>query len=539
MIRFTGGLPVDTKTTITSLISSPEQKIIGMEITRSLDEIEQTVGHLSPIQKFLLGTDGSVTQLLEAVTGHKVAVATLVQEVVPADAAVAGRLGIRAGEGVNHRIVELKNADSGEVLMYAVSDTPLSRLSPEFKDDLMKADIPIGKIISRHRIEARREILCASVTPADDAAGKRFSLCRSEPLLARQYRIIHNGEPLIHITEQFPYNRFLDERRVVVGTGSRIHLGLIEMHGGSGRVDGGIGIALDDPRVLLEARQDEKIAVAGCDEATAQILRATAAGTLAGIHAGAGVAITVRSSYAAHTGLGSGSQLALATARAICELYGRQMAVRELAQLTGRGGTSGIGTAAFESGGFIIDGGHRFGPGAEKTGFAPSSVSKGIRPAPVTVRHDFPPDWKILLAIPEIPKGASGGREADIFRTCCPVPLGEVQAFCHEVLVRMLPGIAEHDLDLFGSSVNTIQDLGFKRVEHSLQPREMRQLLDAMRQAGAAGAGMSSFGPALFAFCDTGVADVESAAKAFMDGWCGGTTLVSAARNTGASVRVA
>jgi beta-ribofuranosylaminobenzene 5'-phosphate synthase len=311
------------------------------------------------------------------------------------------------------------------------------------------------------------------------------------------------------------------------------------MHGGSGRVDGGIGIALDDPRVLLEARQDEKIAVAGCDEATAQILRATAAGTLAGIHAGAGVAITVRSSYAAHTGLGSGSQLALATARAICELYGRQMAVRELAQLTGRGGTSGIGTAAFESGGFIIDGGHRFGPGAEKTGFAPSSVSKGIRPAPVTVRHDFPPDWKILLAIPEIPKGASGGREADIFRTCCPVPLGEVQAFCHEVLVRMLPGIAEHDLDLFGSSVNTIQDLGFKRVEHSLQPREMRQLLDAMRQAGAAGAGMSSFGPALFAFCDTGVADVESAAKAFMDGWCGGTTLVSAARNTGASVRVA
>jgi len=510
-----------------------------MDITRGLEEIERTVGHLSPIQKFLLGTDGSVTQLLEAETGHPVAVRTLIQEVVPADAAVADRLGIRAGESVNHRVVELKNADTGDVLMYAVSDTPLSRLSPEFKEDLMKADIPIGKIISRHRIEARREILSAGVKPADEEDGKLFSICRSEPLLSRQYRIIHKGEPLIFITEQFPYNRFLDERRVIVETGSRIHLGLIEMHGGTGRVDGGIGIALDEPCVLLEARQSAGVEVSGCDDTTSRLVADTATRMLAGIRAGAGAAITIRASYAAHTGLGSGSQLALATARAICGLYGRQVDVRELAQLTGRGGTSGIGTAAFEAGGFIIDGGHRFGPGLEKTGFAPSSASKGIRPAPVTVRQDFPPDWKVLLAIPAVPKGASGGRELDIFRMCCPVPLEEVRALCHEVLVRMLPGIAEHDLDLFGSSVDNIQTLGFKKVEHSLQPREMAGLLDAMRSAGAAGAGMSSFGPALFAFCDTGMQDVERAAKSFMDSWCGGTTLVTAARNTGAAVRVA
>jgi beta-ribofuranosylaminobenzene 5'-phosphate synthase len=261
--------------------------------------------------------------------------------------------------------------------------------------------------------------------------------------------------------------------------------------------------------------------------------------TLAGIRAGAGATITVRSSYPAHTGLGSGSQLSLATAKAICEIYGRPMPVPDLAQLTGRGGTSGIGTAAFETGGFIIDGGHRFGPGCEKTGFAPSSASKGIRPAPVTVRHSFPSDWKIVLAVPDIPKGASGGREADIFRQHCPVPQEEVRALCHEVLVRMLPGIVEHDLDLFGSSVNAIQSFGFKRVEHSLQPLEMTRLLDTMRSAGAAGAGMSSFGPAFYAVCDTGVRDVERAAQTFMDGWCGGTTLVTSARNTGAAVRVA
>jgi len=243
-----------------------------MDIKESFSAIERAVGHLSPVQKFLLGTDGSVTHLLEAVTGHPVAVSTLVQNVVAADAAAAERLGIRAGELINHRVVELKNADTGDVLMYAVSDTPLSRLSPEFKDDLMRADIPIGKIISRHRIEARREILSARVAPAGDTTAPLFSIARDEPLLSRDYRIIHKGEPLIYITEQFPYNRFLDERRVVVETGSRIHLGLIDLHGGSGRVDGGIGIALADPRVLLEARQSAEIQVNGCDNQTARLV---------------------------------------------------------------------------------------------------------------------------------------------------------------------------------------------------------------------------------------------------------------------------
>jgi len=510
-----------------------------MDITQSLEAIERSVGHLSPIQKFLLGTDGSITQLLEAITGHPVAITTLEQRVVPADTAVADRLGITVGENVNHRVVQLKNADTGDVLMYAVSDTPLLRLSPEFKDDLMRADIPIGKIISRHRIEARREILSASVAPAGKTTAPLFSIGHNEPLLSRNYRIIHCGEPLIFITEQFPYNRFLDERRVIVETGSRIHLGLIEMHGGTGRVDGGIGIALNDPGVLIEARQSDSITVTCSDPTATKVIRNVAEQSLAGIRAGAGVSVTVRSSFPAHTGLGSGSQLSLATARAICGLYDRLMTVRELAVLTGRGGTSGIGTAAFENGGFIIDGGHAFGPGARKTGFAPSSASKGVPPAPVTIRHDFPQDWKVLLAIPATRPGANGGREADIFRTCCPVPLEEVRALCHEVLVKMLPGIAEHDLDLFGSSVNAIQSLGFKKVEHSLQPPEVAGLLNVMRQAGAAGAGMSSFGPALFAFCDTGVNSVERAARSFMDTWCGGTTLVTTARNAGASVRVA
>jgi len=103
----------------------------------------------------------------------------------------------------------------------------------------------------------------------------------------------------------------------------------------------------------------------------------------------------------------------------------------------------------------------------------------------------------------------------------------------------MLPGIVERDLDLFGSSVNAIQGLGFKNVELGLQPPEIPGLLGVMRSAGAAGAGMSSFGPTLYAIGDTGMQDVERAARAFMDEHGGGSTLFTSARNSGALVRTA
>ena len=510
-----------------------------MDIARAIAGMEAQVGRISPVQKFLLGTDGSVTQILESITGKKVVIRTLVQKVIPADTGTAGNLDIATGDPVNFRIVEIRTEDSGEVLIYAVSYTPVNRLPPEFRDDLMKADIPIGRIISRHHIEARREILSARVTPATDETCRVFSICRNEPVLSRQYQIIHAGKPLILIEEQFPYNRFLDRRRVIIRTPSRIHVTLIDMHGGSGRVDGGIGITLDEPAMLLEAELSPAFSVSGGDAALQERVRTLAAEVLQKLGAGGSVAITIRSSFPSHVGLGSGSQLGLAVARAIAELHGRHLPVRELAKLVGRGGTSGIGTAAFEHGGFIVDGGHRFGAGGEKTDFRPSAASRGISPPPVIARHDFPRDWKILLAVPDLPAGASGGREVDIFRDNCPVPLDEVREVSHEILMRMLPGIASHDLDLFGSSVNAIQNLGFKRVELAHQSPLVTDLMEVLRSAGAAGAGLSSFGPAVYAVSDTGMTAIGHAAESFLNGHGGGTTLITTARNSGAVVRVA
>ncbi len=81
----------------------------------------------------------------------------------------------------------------------------------------------------------------------------------------------------------------------------------------------------------------------------------------------------------------------------------------------------------------------------------------------------------------------------------------------------MLPGIVEKDLDLFGSSVNAIQGLRFKNVEHSLQPQQIPGLMERLHSAGEACVGMSSFGPAVYAIGDTDMWGIERAARSYMD----------------------
>lgn len=504
----------------------------SFSVTKQISDLENSVGRLSPVQKMLLGTDGSVTSMLEVITGCPIEIETLVQKVIPADDAVAAELKVNPGDEVNYRVVKLKKANTSETLIYAVSHTPLKRLDPSFKDDLTKADIPIGVILKKHQIESRRDISTTGFSRADRELSKVFNVFPRELMLKRSYKIFRHGEPLIAIQETFPYNSFQDEYRVIVETPSRIHLTLTDLTGASGRVDGGVGITLDEPSILLEAQRAKELVVEG-ENAD----RAKAAAQAVAMHFGLGGAhLSIRAGYKMHVGLGGGTQLGIAAGKALCELYHRPATAREIASIINRGGTSGIGTAAFEGGGFLIDGGHTFGPGKEKVDFRPSSASKGIRAPPVIARHEFPKRWKILLAIPDVSRGAHGKQEVDIFKKYCPVPLADVHELCYQILVRMVPSLVEEDLDEFGAAVNRVQEIGFKKVEVMLQHPVVRSLMDEMRAAGAACSGLSSFGPTVYAVTDTQARDIEATATEVM-GDVGGVVQITSARNEGARIR--
>jgi chorismate-pyruvate lyase len=114
-------------------------------------------------------------------------------------------LKIERGDEVNYRVVYLKVC--GLIYVKAISFTPLKRLQDSFRDDLMRADIPIGKIMRKHSIEARREINWKKVIKADKKLAEELKMEKSE-VLVRNYNIIHKGEVLINITEFFPAERF-------------------------------------------------------------------------------------------------------------------------------------------------------------------------------------------------------------------------------------------------------------------------------------------------------------------------------------------
>jgi len=312
---------------------------------------------------------------------------------------------------------------------------------------------------------------------------------------------------------------------IQVVTPSRLHITLIDLNGAFGRLDGGVGLALDYPSIRINANKDTHLSVSGTTEFAEKIRRAALA--VLTPHQIDGVAIEVVQEYSAHVGLGSGTQVALAVGTAISELYDLNLNPTDIARLTGRGGTSGIGVAAYEWGGFIIDGGHK-----GKTEFLPSSASGKFGPAPIIVRHDFP-DWTIVLAIPNL-HGASDRREVEIFQKQCPLPLNEIQELCHVILMEMLPAVVEDDIESFGRSIDQVQTVGFKRLELELQPF-CAQLAQFMRENGAVGAGMSSFGPVVYGITDgTGL---QQAVQSYLNDTIGGKVRAVKAQNTGAYVQ--
>jgi beta-ribofuranosylaminobenzene 5'-phosphate synthase len=141
---------------------------------------------LSLIERILAVTNGSVTQILEVHTGAPVKIKTLNQEVKEAGA-VANQLGVAKSDLVNFREVEILDSN-GKLLMIAKSWTPLKRLEPAFRDDLMKADVPIGKLLLKHKIEVRRELLDARV---------------EKGRVKRTYNIIKDNKVLMRIEETF------------------------------------------------------------------------------------------------------------------------------------------------------------------------------------------------------------------------------------------------------------------------------------------------------------------------------------------------
>ncbi len=156
--------------------------------------LPKTIADLPLPLRICAATDGSITYLLEAMFKGNVDVHTIAQKVIKADNEAASLLKIKREEPINHREVTL--AINDKIYVFAKSLSPINRMPPEMREQLMQADIPIGKILRTNKLETRRDILQIERTKKTP----HFA-CES---LTRKYVIIHNNKILMWINETFP-----------------------------------------------------------------------------------------------------------------------------------------------------------------------------------------------------------------------------------------------------------------------------------------------------------------------------------------------
>jgi beta-RFAP synthase len=185
-----------------------------------------------------------------------------------------------------------------------------------------------------------------------------------------------------------------------------------------------------------------------------------------------------------HTGLGVGTQLALAVGKAIAVATGRHPTAVELATAIGRGHRSAVGTHGFDRGGLLIDAGK----------------CAGEPVAPILAQIHLPEAWRVVLFTPPVADSWSGDREAAAFTHPSPGQSVALRDLAETILV---PAARKGDLVTFGGAVyefNRRAGEPFAAVQGgTYSSPAISELITDLRRLGVHAVGQSSWGPTVFA----------------------------------------
>ncbi len=312
--------------------------------------------------------------------------------------------------------------------------------------------------------------------------------------------------------------------KVIVKTPARLHLGLIDLNGDLGRMFGGLGVGIDRPNVIVETQTAQAFSVTGQEVELAKVL---ATRFLSTYNLQSNVHINIAEIIPAHVGLGSGTQLSLAIAVGLAKLFNVKASVPELAVAMGRAKRTSVGTTIFQRGGFVVDGG--------------KNIQTQTIP-PLIYRQPFPKEWCFVVAVPNQNKGLSNSEESNAFSKLKKMPAGDVAQICRLTMLKLLPSLAEHDIEGFGDALTRIQILTgnyFAQAQGgTYSSPASTECIKFLKQTGAYGVGQSSWGPALYAVVKQDQArPILAKVKAYLSKGVGGEAYIAKANNKGATIK--
>jgi len=230
-----------------------------------------------------------------------------------------------------------------------------------------------------------------------------------------------------------------------------------------------------------------------------------------------GVFIDVMSAPREHAGLGCGTQLSLAVAAGIRAIHGPGTAaglegavehpisldpseVLELARAVGRGKRSCIGLHGFARGGLIVEAGRMVAAGSqEAAGDDPFS--------PLVARVRLPSSWRCVVVMQKGMSGLHGERERRAFEELPAVPLEVTSEMARIALLDLVPAANEGNFSRFADAIaryGAAAGRPFDAVASRLESSEIiRDVSSLLGELGARGVTQSSWGPTVFACCES------------------------------------
>lgn len=274
---------------------------------------------------------------------------------------------------------------------------------------------------------------------------------------------------------------------VTVTTSARLHMGFFDLKSSASRTFGSLGLSIDAPCTQIVVTKSDKAGIdANYDKSVVKVVESI----VKLLKVEQKFSLEILQSIPQHAGLGSGTQMALAIGAGLNALFNLNLTVLQIGKLSKRGSRSGIGIAAFEQGGVLVDGG------------------KTSNELPrIALRQVFPDSWRVLLIADSADTGVHGEVELQAFQSLKPAQHSlQTMVFDH-----MMPALQRADLLAFGAYMADLQVYNgdyFAPIQGGrYASNDVANVLLWLQQNGVACVGQSSWGP-------TGFAIVESEARA-------------------------
>ncbi|MGD2092593.1 MAG: beta-ribofuranosylaminobenzene 5'-phosphate synthase [Candidatus Aminicenantes bacterium] len=292
-------------------------------------------------------------------------------------------------------------------------------------------------------------------------------------------------------------------KKIIVTAFPRMHITLIGMNRGGYRINGGVGFAIEKPNLSIQVNPSKTF---GFRDMRTQMLHSSEIERLSSVverikskfKFTTSIDVLLSGDMLTHYGFGSGTAIRLACLESLFLMNKFKIDINLLVQLSGRGGTSGIGINTYFKGGFIFDIGHE---NKGKTSQSSSFSEYRKRPA-LLLKHLAMPLWDIGICIPSKVKPKSEMEEKLFFESTCPISDNQIYETLYHALYGIHAAILEKNKHTFCKSLINIQMCAWKKSEKMQYGNDLVELENDLYKCGASAVGMSSLGPTLLFLSD-------------------------------------